>query len=87
MKSNFSMAFPYIASSGQETMESSLVSEFTEACGHDFEVSNVAFSESCTVEGENFLKLADLQSFRVSYNFICTLKVVSLCDDLMLFLL
>ncbi|KAJ4723993.1 2-C-methyl-D-erythritol 4-phosphate cytidylyltransferase [Melia azedarach] len=64
MKSNFSMAFPYIASSGQETMESSLVSEFTEACGHDFEVSNVAFSESCTVEGENFLKLADLQSFR-----------------------
>lgn len=61
-KSNFSMAFPYIVSAGEETMESSLVSEFTEACVDDFTVANVALSESCTVEGENFLKLEDLQS-------------------------
>ncbi|KAK9220659.1 hypothetical protein WN944_009082 [Citrus x changshan-huyou] len=61
-KSNFSMAFPYIVSAGEETMESSLFSEFTEACVDDFKVANVAFSESCTVEGENFLKLADLHS-------------------------
>lgn len=61
-KSNFSMAFPYIVSAGEETMESSLFSEFTEACVDDFKVANVALSESCTVEGENFLKLEDLQS-------------------------
>lgn len=61
-KSNFSMAFPYIVSAGDETMESSLFSEFTEACEDDFKVANAAFSESCTVGGENFLKLADLYS-------------------------
>lgn len=48
-------------------MESSLVSEFTEACVDDFKVANVALSESCSVEGENFLKLEDLQSVHVSY--------------------
>ncbi|KAF6147740.1 hypothetical protein GIB67_006713 [Kingdonia uniflora] len=33
-KSSFSMAFPYVASSEEETMETSLISGFTETCGH-----------------------------------------------------
>lgn len=60
------MAFPYVTASGEETMEGLLVSEFTEACGDDLSISNVAFSESCAVEGGNFQKLADLHSVQVS---------------------
>ncbi|KAJ6710688.1 2-C-METHYL-D-ERYTHRITOL 4-PHOSPHATE CYTIDYLYLTRANSFERASE [Salix koriyanagi] len=60
-KSNFSMAFPYVAAS-EEAMENSLVSGFAEACGQDLGTSNVAFSESCSVEGENFQKLANLHA-------------------------
>ncbi|CAK7339058.1 unnamed protein product [Dovyalis caffra] len=60
-KSNFSMAFPYVASS-EEAMENSLVSGFAEACGQDLGISNIAFSESCSVEGENFQKLANLHA-------------------------
>lgn len=62
-RSNFSMAFPYVAvSEEKEAMENSLISGFTETCGHDLGVSNVAFLESCSVEGGNFKKLADLRS-------------------------
>lgn len=62
-RSNFSMAFPYVAvSEEKEAMENSLISGFTETCGHDLGVSNVAFLESCSVEGGNFKKLADLHS-------------------------
>ncbi|KAJ6713540.1 2-C-METHYL-D-ERYTHRITOL 4-PHOSPHATE CYTIDYLYLTRANSFERASE [Salix purpurea] len=60
-KSNFSMAFPYVAAS-EEAMENSLVFGFAEACGQDLGTSNVAFSESCSVEGENFQKLANLHA-------------------------
>lgn len=60
--SNFSMAFPYISVSGDDTMENLLVSEFRDACGNDLRISNVAFSESCTTEDGNFLKLEDLRS-------------------------
>ncbi len=56
-RSNFSMAFPYVAvSEEKEAMENSLVSGFSETCGHDLGVSNVAFLESCSLEGGNFKK-------------------------------
>lgn len=62
-KSNFSLAFPYIdASEERESVESSLISEFTNTCGHGLEASNIAFSESCSVEGESFEKLTDVHS-------------------------
>ncbi|XP_059281678.1 uncharacterized protein LOC132035421 isoform X2 [Lycium ferocissimum] len=62
-KSNFSLAFPYIdASEESESVESSLISEFTNTCGHGLEASNIAFSESCSVEGESFEKLTDVLS-------------------------
>jgi hypothetical protein len=60
-RSKSSLAFPYVSTSDEkETMEKSLISGFMESCGRD--TRNVAFSESCSVEGENFQKLADLQS-------------------------
>ncbi|KAF6168758.1 hypothetical protein GIB67_012156 [Kingdonia uniflora] len=46
-KSSFSMTFHYVASSEEETMESSLISEFTETCGHGL---------------GNFQKLSDINS-------------------------
>ncbi|KAE8660312.1 expansin-A1-like [Hibiscus syriacus] len=49
-RSNFSMAFPYVATSEEETMENLLVSSFKEACEHGLGVSNVAFSESCSID-------------------------------------
>ncbi|KAL9349056.1 hypothetical protein Peur_056311 [Populus x canadensis] len=60
-KSNFSTAFLYVAAS-EEAMENSLVSGFAEACGQDLGISNVSFSESCSVEGESFQKLAKLHA-------------------------
>jgi hypothetical protein len=59
------MAFPYVAAS-EEAMENSLVSGFAEACGQDFGISDVAFSESYSVEGENFQKLANLHAINVN---------------------
>jgi len=61
-RSNFSMAFPYVAASEEETMENLLVSGFTETCGHGLGISDVAFLDSCSVKGEKFQKLADLRS-------------------------
>ncbi|KAF9587678.1 hypothetical protein IFM89_004510 [Coptis chinensis] len=62
-RSNFSMAFPYVSpSEDDKTMETSLISGFTETCGHDFGVDNIAFLESCSVDGADFPKLADMQA-------------------------
>lgn len=61
-QSNFSMAFPYIATSEKDAMESSLVSGMSEICGQNFGFSNVRFSESCSMEGDNVQKLSDLHS-------------------------
>ncbi|GLT82474.1 hypothetical protein SLE2022_008400 [Rubroshorea leprosula] len=61
-KSNFSMAFPYVAPSEEGTMENLLVSGLTEACGQDLASINVAYSDSCSIEGGDFQRLADLHS-------------------------
>ncbi|KAF5748852.1 hypothetical protein HS088_TW04G00812 [Tripterygium wilfordii] len=61
-RSNFSMAFPYVATSEEQTMENILFSGFMETCGWDSAISKVAFSESCSVDGENLQKLADPDS-------------------------
>ncbi|KAF5725537.1 hypothetical protein HS088_TW23G00260 [Tripterygium wilfordii] len=61
-RSNFSLAFPYVAVSEEQTMENILFSGFMETCGWDSAVSKVAFSESCSVDGENLEKLADPDS-------------------------
>ncbi|KAJ8770139.1 hypothetical protein K2173_011234 [Erythroxylum novogranatense] len=61
-RSNFSMAFPYVAASEDERVESSLFVGFAETCGQDLVVGNIAFTDSCSVDGENFKKLADLDA-------------------------
>ncbi|XP_015883587.1 uncharacterized protein LOC107419343 [Ziziphus jujuba] len=61
-RSNFSMAFPYIAASEEETMANSLLAGFTEICGPDIIFTNVTFSQSCSPVGGNFQKLENLHS-------------------------
>ncbi|KAL5563751.1 hypothetical protein UlMin_033498 [Ulmus minor] len=61
-RSNFSMAFPYIAASEEETIVNSLLAGFTEVCGNDMRLNNIAFSESCSPGVGNFQKLENLHS-------------------------
>uniref|UniRef100_A0A7N0RIZ5 V-type proton ATPase subunit S1/VOA1 transmembrane domain-containing protein n=1 Tax=Kalanchoe fedtschenkoi TaxID=63787 RepID=A0A7N0RIZ5_KALFE len=61
-KSNYSMSFPYVATSDVQNMESSLIAGFTKTCGHGHVKNRVAFTESCSVEGTEYKKLSDLQS-------------------------
>ncbi|GAA0139184.1 transferase [Lithospermum erythrorhizon] len=62
MKSNLSLAFPYVSTSDSEAIESSLISEFADACGQNLEMDNIVFSESCSLEGDNFKKLSDVNA-------------------------
>ncbi|GAA0168238.1 hypothetical protein Leryth_003841 [Lithospermum erythrorhizon] len=62
MKSNHSLAFPYVSTSDTEPIESSLISEFADACEHDLEMDNIAFSESCSLESDNYKKLSDVRA-------------------------
>ncbi|KAJ4834209.1 hypothetical protein Tsubulata_020567 [Turnera subulata] len=61
-KSNFSMAFPYVAASENEAIENMLLSEFSETCEQDLGAANVAFSKSCSFMEEKFQKLEDLHA-------------------------
>ncbi|CAN8270143.1 unnamed protein product [Cochlearia groenlandica] len=62
--SNFSLAFPYITAPEEERMEKLLLSGLREACPHNVGVSNIVFSESCSVEDGTIQKLSGLQSFK-----------------------
>ncbi|KAJ0978134.1 hypothetical protein J5N97_013608 [Dioscorea zingiberensis] len=63
--SNFSMAFPYVALSEEnDKLESTLVSGFMENCGHGLGVNQIAYLESCSVDGKDLKKLQDLQSLQ-----------------------
>ncbi|XP_030476635.1 uncharacterized protein LOC115693716 [Syzygium oleosum] len=61
-RSNFSMAFPYVTAIEEETVETSLISGFTETCGQDLETSSIALLGSCSLKGDNYHKLSDLES-------------------------
>ncbi|XP_038885229.1 uncharacterized protein LOC120075692 [Benincasa hispida] len=56
-RSNFSMAFPYVAAPERGAIEKLLISEFKKSCGHDLRISNSAFQELSSVEDESFQKL------------------------------
>ncbi|KAI5684562.1 hypothetical protein M9H77_05790 [Catharanthus roseus] len=61
--SSFSIAFPYVASPEEnEAMESSLISQFVEACGNGLEMENIAVLDSCSVDGEAFKRLRDISA-------------------------
>ncbi|CAM8964282.1 unnamed protein product [Rhodiola kirilowii] len=61
-RSNYSMSFPYVSTSDDQTMESSLISGFTKTCGSGHGANSVAFTDSCSLEGTGYQKLTDLQS-------------------------
>lgn len=62
-RSNFSMAFPYVAISDEdEALENSLISGFAENCGDGLKVNHIAYLDSCSVNGKNFKKLQGLHS-------------------------
>jgi hypothetical protein len=53
--SEFSMAFPYVVTAdGEETVESALVAEFSEKCGHGFSESLVKINEHNAIQVINF---------------------------------
>lgn len=52
-RSNTSMAFPYVSASEDLLLENTLVSGFSEACGDDTAIANVAFHGSCSMGGTN----------------------------------
>lgn len=63
--SNVSVAFPYIATSNEKnTLENSLISGFTESCGKDLGVKNIAYMESCSLEGQNLKKIGGMRSLK-----------------------
>ncbi|KAK4791848.1 hypothetical protein SAY86_032261 [Trapa natans] len=62
-KSNFSLAFPYVAASSNETMEDVLLSVFKESCSSDLEdVTKVALLGPCSVQADDPERIANLQS-------------------------
>ncbi|KAL3828849.1 hypothetical protein ACJIZ3_017651 [Penstemon smallii] len=60
--SNFSLAFPYVATQEKASIESSLITEFASTCQHNLGISNIALMGSCSIDGENFDKLEDIHS-------------------------
>ncbi|RDX73241.1 hypothetical protein CR513_47182, partial [Mucuna pruriens] len=61
-RSNTSVAFPYVSASEDVHLENLLVSGFAEACGDDVGIANVAFHESCTMDGTNDEEITALNS-------------------------
>ncbi|RWW17694.1 hypothetical protein GW17_00018362 [Ensete ventricosum] len=59
--SNFSMAFPYVSIDEQEMLENSLVKGFVENCGQGLGVNQIAYLDSCSLDGGN-KKLEGLHS-------------------------
>ncbi|CAK8576932.1 unnamed protein product [Lathyrus sativus] len=62
VRSNTSMAFPYVSASQDVNLEDSLVSGFAEACGDDLGIGNVAFLGSCSMGNGNHEETAALHS-------------------------
>ncbi|CAI9117393.1 OLC1v1018785C1 [Oldenlandia corymbosa var. corymbosa] len=63
--SKFSLAFPYVAASGEKNaIETSLVSEFENGCGNNLGINDVAVMQSCSLNGDRFQTLADVPAVR-----------------------
>ncbi|KAK3139214.1 hypothetical protein QOZ80_5AG0379670 [Eleusine coracana subsp. coracana] len=51
--SEFSMAFPYVATTDDEKLENSLISGFTENCNSGFEGMHITYTDTCAVSGQD----------------------------------
>ncbi|XP_047087572.1 uncharacterized protein LOC124699292 isoform X2 [Lolium rigidum] len=47
-RSEFSMAFPYVAMADDDKLESSLLSGFVENCDSDFQGNHITYTDTCT---------------------------------------
>ncbi|XAR59909.1 hypothetical protein NMG60_11033085 [Bertholletia excelsa] len=67
-RANFSMAFPYVAAlKEEESLEMSLISEFSESCGQSFGAKNIAVLESCSLDrGKKFADVDTIHDYLVS---------------------
>lgn len=52
-RSEFFMAFPYVAMADDDKLESSLLSGFVENCDSDFQGNHITYTDTCTVSGED----------------------------------
>jgi len=50
------MAFPYVATSDDETLENSLLSGFAENCSNGFEGNHITYTDTYTVTGQDLKK-------------------------------
>ncbi|XP_062197783.1 uncharacterized protein LOC133900605 [Phragmites australis] len=60
--SEFSMAFPYVATSDDEKLENSLLSGFAENCNSGFEGKHITYTDTCTVSGQDLKKHRSMDS-------------------------
>lgn len=59
------MAFPYVSASEDVSLEDLLVSGFTEACGDDLGIGNIASLGSCSRDNTNHEETGALHSVQV----------------------
>ncbi|XP_045083402.1 uncharacterized protein [Aegilops tauschii subsp. strangulata] len=62
--SEFSMAFPYVALTDNDKLESSLLSGLAENCDNDFRGNHITYTDTCTVSGEDLKKHQSMDSIR-----------------------
>lgn len=61
------MAFPYVALTDDDKLESSLLSGFAENCDNDFSGNYITYTDTCTVNVEDLKKHQSMDSIRVCY--------------------
>ncbi|KAK3136013.1 hypothetical protein QOZ80_5BG0426700 [Eleusine coracana subsp. coracana] len=60
--SEFSMAFPYVATTDDEKLENSLISGFAENCNSGFEGMQITYTDTCAVSGQDLKKHHNMDS-------------------------
>ncbi|KAK3118283.1 hypothetical protein QOZ80_9BG0696660 [Eleusine coracana subsp. coracana] len=60
--SEFSMAFPYVATTYDEKLENSLISGFAENCNSGFEGKHITYTDTCAVSGQDVKKHHNMDS-------------------------
>jgi len=56
------MAFPYVSTSDDEKLESSLLSGFAANCNSGFERNDITYTDKCTVSGQDLYKYPNMDA-------------------------
>ncbi|TVU27192.1 hypothetical protein EJB05_29785 [Eragrostis curvula] len=84
--SEFSMAFPYVATTDDEKLENSFLSGFSENCNSGFEGKHITYTDTCAVSGEDLKKhhsmdsISDLVMARMGNNPSGQTDVIVFCS-------